>query len=130
MPYINVKIAKNLTTEQQSAIFSQTTSLMHEVMKKRREVTVVEITETSPGLWSVNGKPLNNNQPIAAYVDIKITENSNTEEEIAEIIFQTMEMLKQSVGLVQTACYVVVDQIPANAWGYDGITQESRARGA
>jgi phenylpyruvate tautomerase PptA (4-oxalocrotonate tautomerase family) len=36
-------------------------------------------------------------------------------------------MLKESVGVVQEACYVVIDDIPADSWGYDGKTQAQRA---
>jgi phenylpyruvate tautomerase PptA (4-oxalocrotonate tautomerase family) len=36
-------------------------------------------------------------------------------------------MLKESVAVIQEACYVVIDEIPANSWGNDDKTQATRA---
>jgi len=44
------------------------------------------------------------------------------------MIYQTVKMLKDVAGTVQEACYVVIHDIPANSWGYNGKTQEERAR--
>ena len=100
---------------------------MNTVMGKRPEVAVVHIQESESQQWSVNSVPITVKDPIAAYVDIKITNGTNTSEEKAEIISQTIKMLQDIVGNTQEACYVVIDDIPANSWGYNGKTQAARA---
>ncbi|MEN8250447.1 MAG: tautomerase family protein, partial [Bacteroidota bacterium] len=65
--------------------------------------------------------------PCGVYVDIKVTEGTNTEEQKSDMIEKTVSMLKEVVGVVQEACYVVIDDIPAHSWGYNGKTQASRA---
>ena len=126
MPYINIRLGNNLNNEQRKQLYEETTSLMNTVMGKRREVTV-HIQESRPQQWSTNAIPLTNKEPIGAYVDIKVTDGTNTSEEKAEMISQTAKMLKNVVGIIQEACYVVIDDIPADAWGYNGKTQAARA---
>jgi len=127
MPYINIRLGTTLEDAQRKQLQEQTTSLMNTVMGKRREVTVVHIDESDPGQWSENACSLLADNPVGAYVDIKVTDGTNTPEEKSEMIFRTVEMLKDVVGAVQEACYVVIDDVPANSWGYNGKTQAARA---
>jgi len=100
---------------------------MNTVMGKRPEVTVVHIQESEPHLWAVNASALGTDDPVGAYVDIKVTEGTNTPEEKAEMLSETVKMLQEIAGVIQEACYVVIDDIPANSWGYNGKTQAQRA---
>lgn len=127
MPYINIRLGTNLNDEQRIQLFEQTTSLMNTVMRKRREVTVVHIQESESQQWSTNSIPLTAKSPVGAYVDIKVTDGTNTVEEKAEMVSQTVNMLKDVVGTIQEACYVVIDDLPADSWGYNGKTQAARA---
>lgn len=127
MPYINIRLGTPLDNEQKGQLYKKTTSLMNALMGKRREVTVVHIQEDAPQQWATNAIPLEIEGPTGAYVDIKVTEGTNTPEEKAEMISQTVKMLKDVVGTVNEACYVVIDDIPANSWGYNGKTQATRA---
>ena len=127
MPYINIRLGSPLNTSQQKQLYAQTTSLMSSIMGKHAKVTVVHIQQSEPQFWSANGSVLEAHDPVGAYVDIKVTEGTNTAEEKAEMISQTVKMLKDIVGAVQEACYVVIDDVPADSWGYDGKTQAQRA---
>ena len=127
MPYINIRLGKNLDIEQRKQLFERTTSLMNTVMGKRREVTVVHIQESEAQQWSTNAIPLMVKDAIGVYVDIKVTDGTNTSEEKGEMISQTVKMLQDVVGIIQEACYVVIDDIPADSWGYNGKTQAVRA---
>ena len=127
MPYINIRLGKDLDATQQQQLFSRTTSLMKNVMGKRAEVTVVHIQESEPHLWSTHATALTNEDPVGAYVDIKVTEGTNTSEEKAEMLSQTVKMLRETLGVIQEACYVVIDDIPADSWGYNGKSQALRA---
>lgn len=127
MPYINIRLGNKLNSEQRKQLYEQATSLMHTVMRKRREVTVVHIQESEPQQWSTNSNSLTAKSPIGAYVEMKVTEGTNSVEEKAEMISQTVKMLRNVAGIIQEACYVVIDDIPADSWGYNGITQATRA---
>ena len=127
MPYINIRIGKELDPSQQQQLYTRTTSLMKSVMGKRAEVTVVHLQESEPHLWSTHATVLTSKDPVGAYVDIKVTEGTNTPEEKAEMLSQIVKMLQETVGVIQQACYVVIDDIPADSWGYDGKSQAMRA---
>lgn len=127
MPYINIRLGKNLDNEQRIQLFEQTTTLMNTVMRKRRKVTVVHIQESEPQQWSTNSIPLSAESTVGAYVDIKVTDGTNTVDEKAEMVSQTVKMLNDVVGIMQEACYVVIDDLPADSWGYNGKTQAARA---
>ncbi len=126
VPYINIRLGGKLANEQREQLFETTTSLMNTVMGKRREVTVVHVQESEPQQWSTNAIQLTANDPISAYVDVKVTDGTNTAEEKSEMIAQTVKMLQDVVGTIQEACYVVIDEIAAESWGYDGKTQAAR----
>jgi len=127
MPYINIRLGTTLDSAQKKQLYQKTTSLMNTVMGKRPEVTVVHIQESAPNLWAANASVLTTKDPVGAYVDIKVTEGTNSPEEKAEMLSQTVKMLQEIVGVVQEACYVVIDDIPANSWGYNGKSQAARA---
>lgn len=127
MPYINIRLGATLDSAQRNQLYQKTTFLMNTIMGKRPEVTVVHIQETDPHLWATNASALTDEDPVGAYVDIKVTEGTNTPEEKAEMLSQTIKMLQDVVGTIQEACYVVIDDIPANSWGYNGKTQAVRA---
>jgi 4-oxalocrotonate tautomerase len=127
MPYINIRLGKTLDNGQRKQLFKITTSLMNTVMKKNPEVTVVQVQESDPQQWSVNANQLTALEPTGAYVEIKVTDQSNTREEKAKMISETAKMLQDVAGIVQKACYVVIDDISADSWGYNGKTQAARA---
>ncbi len=127
MPYINIRLGRNLDQEQRNLLYEKTTSLMNTVMRKRPEVAVVHIQESESQQWSVNSTSIAAKDPVAAYVDIKVTDGTNSPSEKAEMISQTVKMLQDVVGIIQEACYVVIDDIPADSWGYNGKTQAERA---
>lgn len=126
MPYINIRLGTTVTSRQQQQLQVQTTSLMHTIMGKRQEVTVVHIQESTADQWSTNSMTLNQEDPVSAYVEIKVTQGTNTADEKSAMIAATVNMLKEVMGTIQEACYVVIDEIPANSWGYDGKTQAER----
>ena len=127
MPYINIRVATQLSQAQKTVLFETTTGLMNRTMGKRREVTVVHIDESGPQQWSTNGKTLQADSPVGAYIDVKITQGTNSDTEKAELIAKLVQMLGENLGTIQEACYVVVDEIAATSWGYNGKTQAARA---
>ena len=126
MPYINIRLGTTLKTSQHEHIHAKATSLISSLMGKRSEVTVVHIQESDSQFWSTNASSLKPNDPISAYVNIKITSGTNSAKEKALMISETVKMLKDCIGVVQEACYVTIDEIPADSWGYDGKTQADR----
>ncbi|MCW5698788.1 MAG: tautomerase family protein [Rhodospirillales bacterium] len=127
MPYINIAVAgAPLTKAQKQSLFDETTDLMAKVMGKNPTLTSVRIDEYPPENWAIGKTPVSPRNETAAHMDIKITAGTNTEDEKATMIESAMTMLKRVVDAVPVATYVIVHELDAGSWGYDGRTQADR----
>ena len=61
-------------------------------------------------------------------MDIKVTAGTNTDAEKAEMIGLGMAMLSEVVGPAPEASYIVIHDLDAGVWGYNGRTQKARAQ--
>ena len=129
MPFINIAVANTgLSKTQKQSLFSETTRLMSEVMHKDPSLTAVRIDEFPAENWAIAGKPMASDGRAAVHMDIKVTAGTNTDAEKAEMIERSMAMLKENAGTTHDASYVVIHDLDAGAWGYDGRTQKARAQ--
>ena len=128
MPFISIKIAgPTLTPEQIKMLQMQTTALMAEVLHKKAELTAVSIEQGPATGWSVGAKAV----PVAAHLEAAITAGTNSADEKARFIAEAARMLKSVLSAeLSLATYVVLQDIPADSWGYDGLTQAARRYGA
>lgn len=130
MPFINISLSgSELSHDQKKQLFHQTTELMHEVMHKKKELTSVRIQLSESCDWAIGSRLMNEGKERAVYMDIKVTEGTNTAAEKSEMIKQSILMLKHVVGPIAAASYVVIHDIAGDSWGYDGLTQQARAQG-
>lgn len=129
MPFINISVAgPELSDAQKQRLFDETTRLMKDVMNKNSELTSVRIDQFPGGNWAVGGTPTHVRGEVGAHMDIKVTAGTNTEDEKADMIRHGMTMLKDVVGSVPEASYIVIHELDARDWGYDGRTQQARAQ--
>ncbi|MDR6815300.1 4-oxalocrotonate tautomerase [Neorhizobium sp. 2083] len=123
MPFVHVIIAgRSIKPQARQRLQQETTTLMHTIMRKRREVTAVLVEEVDLAGWTVGGEPLE----VAAYVEANVTLGTNTAEEKERFIQAMDALLKESLGEMPPATYVIVREVEADAWGFDGVTQEYR----
>ncbi|WP_197430613.1 tautomerase family protein, partial [Methylobacterium sp. CCH5-D2] len=74
--------------------------------------------------WTVGGAAVG----CGAHLDAKITRGTNSAEEKARFIAAAHALLAEVLGPdLPLATYVVVDEVPGEAWGYAGLTQAHRA---
>jgi 4-oxalocrotonate tautomerase len=128
MPYLNVRLGgEPLDEESKRALLLRLTDLMETVMGKDRQVTVVSIDESPGRRWAAGGRALAAAARMAQ-VDVRITRGTNDADDkqrlIGHITAALMEIAGDSVGPI----YVVIDEVPADAWGYDGLSQAERKR--
>jgi 4-oxalocrotonate tautomerase len=129
MPFVNIKIAgPNLSPEQLHRLHAGVTALMADVMHKKAELTAVLVEQVPAHSWAIGG----NNVRAAAHLDVKVTEGTNTAVEKARFIGEAMQLLKNVLGAeeLHPATYVAIDEVAADAWGYDGRTQDARRHAA
>ncbi|CAO4144906.1 hypothetical protein LPLAFNJD_LOCUS1810 [Methylorubrum aminovorans] len=99
------------------------TALMAEVLGKRADLTAVLVEAAPAGGWSVGGAAV----APAAHVEARMTQGTNTAEEKAQFVAAAHDLLVRTLpGPLPLATYVVVQEVPADAWGYGGLTQAAR----
>jgi 4-oxalocrotonate tautomerase len=130
MPYIAITIAgQSLDQEQTKTLIAETTRLMHELMGKRVDVTSVRIEQTSGHSWGIGGTLVGEGGLAAAHMDIKVTSGTNTAEEKAAMVAAGYQLMQDVLGAVHEACYVIIHELPADAWGFAAQTQAARSAG-
>lgn len=126
MPTLVLKLVPLQNPERYRRLASALTDLTVRLLGKRREVTAVVIDDIPCARWHVGGEPVE--QP-TALLEISITQGTNTEEEKAAFIAGAFAELQRQLvgdGVLATASYVVVRELPAADWGYGGRTQKAR----
>jgi 4-oxalocrotonate tautomerase len=128
MPFVRITTRPALPADARVQLAKGTTRLMADVLGKRADLTSV-LVEEGGGTWTVGGiEP-----PRAAHLDALVTAGTNTEAEKATFLAQAMALLTEAAGALPEATYVVVREVPATDWGYDGLSQAFRksiAKGA
>jgi len=124
MPFVRMTVSgPALAPEQVSRLQTEMTELMASILGKQADLTSVLVEQVAIAGWAIGGTPAK----LAVHVDATITAGTNSPEQKARFIEKTMKLLKSVVGRdLHPATYVVVTEVPANSWGYDGRTQESR----
>jgi 4-oxalocrotonate tautomerase len=124
MPFVRITISgPALAPEQVSRFQTEMTELMAATLGKRADLTSVLVEQPAAASWAIGGTPAK----VAAHVEATITAGTNLSEEKARFIEKSMRLLRSVLGSeLNPATYVVVNEVSANSWGYDGRTQESR----
>lgn len=124
MPFIRITaLGPTLATEQLSRLGNGITALMAGVLGKQAALTSVLVEQPPAAGWFIGGEPAE----IAVHIDATITAGTNSAKEKAEFVERTMKLIRAVIGYeLSPATYVVIHEIPAQSWGYDGRTQESR----
>ena len=126
MPYLKLKLSAAESVETTEKIAVVLTELTADILKKKRELTAVEIEFISPQRWFIGGVSLQEQNATSFYLDIKVTEGTNTKDEKARYVGQVFSSIESIIGPLATASYVVIEEVNADAWGYQGQTQEFR----
>lgn len=123
MPTLNLRITPLLNPPIYAALAEQLTALTARVLHKRSEVTVVMIDDLPAARFCVAGQA--SLQPMAC-LEINITQDTNSASEKQQFVSEAHALLRRLLGRLHEASYVIVRELPAGDWGYDGLTQQMR----
>lgn len=121
MPYINVKLNVKESDDLREKILTKVLENTTAILNKKAEVTSVLVEFVSQKNWHVGSKNV-----ATVYLDIKITQGTNTKEQKAFYIKKSYEDFCAILGKISPASYIVIDEINADSWGFEGLTQEYR----
>ena len=126
MPYLNVKLSGVASDETSKLVAEKLTHLTAELLHKKKELTSVAVEFLSRDSWFIGGRSLTSRAEQSFFLEIKVTEETNTKDEKAQFVDQAFQAIEGIVGALASASYVVIHEVPADAWGYQGQTQEYR----
>lgn len=126
MPYLNVKLSVAPSAELAKKVAETLSTHTSEVLGKKPEVTSIAVEFVEPAQWFVGGRPVGEHATATFYLDVKITEGTNTKAEKADYIARVFDAMQSIMGPLTPASYIVIDEVRADAWGFEGRTQEYR----
>ena len=126
MPILNVKISGAPNPDASKKITSLLVESTAAILGKQRDVTAVAIDYVTEDQWFVGGSTLSAQGKKTFYFDVKITEGTNTKDEIAQYIQQVFKGFEEILGELHPESYIYVQEVRGYAYGYGGLTQEHR----
>lgn len=126
MPYLNVRISIPESSDTADKIVAVLMKHTSEVLGKKPDVTSIEVDFVAPDLWFVGAVRMSDQKAVTFYLDVKVTEGTNTKAEKAKYIGNVFSDFEALLGPVTAASYIVIHDVRADAWGFEGRTQERR----
>lgn len=115
-----------LTERRRSRLFTGLAQRMSELLGKRAELTVVPITQSPSEHWTLGGQALQR-PGWCASLTVHITAGTNTPKEQSQFLASAFALLEATLAAPpQAPVYILFNEIEAQRWGYDGLSQLSR----
>lgn len=127
MPYISVQLSSPTDPMTADNLAKGITHILSNDLGKKEELTAVNITYSSSSQWYIGNRSLDTRHEQSAYVDIKISESTNSKAEIKTAIAKLYELLNDQLGNLSEVSYITIDEVNQTNWGYGGKTQHERA---
>jgi len=126
MPAINLKVSGQENPDLARELVMTISSLTKEILNKKPEVTVVTVSFIPDYLWFVNSESLAELKKNSFFVTIKISDSTNLKDDKAKFIEAVHNSLAKLIGNIHPVSYVAIEEMKADAYGYEGLTIEYR----
>lgn len=126
MPYLDIRIASPCLPETVAKFATRMTDLTAELLAKRRDLTSASVQCIAPGHWYVGGAALSDSGGTTFFVEVNVTAGTNDARQKEAFIAAAFTAAEGILGKLDAASYVIVREVPADAWGYQGRTQAQR----
>ena len=127
MPLITVTVSTpHLKMLPKADIAAEVSRLSATLLHKDPKVTAVIVSRVSPDDWFVAGQSLSDAWLAGFWLDIHVTEGTNTKDDKAAFIAAVYELMEKLLGPLHAESYAHVHEVRGDAYGYGGLTQERR----
>jgi 4-oxalocrotonate tautomerase len=126
MPFLNVLVAASASPDLTAKIAASLQQLTRLHLKKDPALMAIAVQYVAPEQWFVGGSSLAAQAKASFWLDIKVTDATNTKAEMAGYIAAVYSAFGDLLGPLHHESYVLVHPVPASAYGYGGQTQERR----
>lgn len=127
MPILNVTLSTPPDAAQSARIAATLTRLTGEILQKDAALTAVAVAHVAPLHWFVGGETLASQRKASFFLDILITDETNTATQKAAYIGAVFSAMGELLGELHEVSYIHIHDARAAAWGYGGLTQQFRA---
>lgn len=126
MPMITVDLAAEPDPGLADRVQESVTRLTAEILGKDPGVTAVAVRFVPRRFWFVAGRSTESLGQAAFFLDVRVTDGTNTKDEKAAYVARAFAALAELLGGAHLESYVHVDDARADGYGYGGRTQERR----
>jgi len=127
MPMITIRYATPRSAPSlKGAVARVASELAAGVLHKDPKVTAVLVEAADPADWFCGGTSLAQSGLAAFWLDIRITDGTNTKDEKAAFVAAVFKRMGELLGPLHEESYVHAHDARADAYGFGGVTQERR----
>ena len=127
MPLITVTVSTpHQKVLDKPTVAAEVSRLSTTILGKDPGVTAIIVTRVPSDDWFCGGKSLTEAWLASFWLDIHITDGTNTRDEKAAFIAAAYESMAQLLGPLHEESYVHVHDVRGDAYGFGGLTQERR----
>ncbi|WP_426442555.1 tautomerase family protein [Bradyrhizobium genosp. P] len=96
------------------------------ILHKDPKVTAVIVKSADAADWFAGGKSLAEQKLASYWLDIHVTEGTNTKDEKGAYLAALFQRIENLLGPLHNETYAHVDEVKGDAYGFGGLTQERR----
>ena len=127
MPLITVTLSSpHPKMPAKGAVAAEVSRLSSTILHKDPKVTAIIVTTVPPEDWFCGGQSLAEQKLASVWLDIHITDGTNTKDEKAAFIAETYAAFGRLLGPLHEESYVHVHDVRDDAYGFGGLTQGRR----
>ncbi|MHC2438571.1 tautomerase family protein [Bradyrhizobium sp. USDA 4451] len=127
MPLITVTYATSRPSPSlKSDIAAAVSELTAKILHKDPQVTAIIVKAADAADWFAGGKSLAEQGLASYWLDIHVSEGTNTKDEKAAYLAALFKRMGELLGPLHTESYAHVDEVKGDAYGFGGLTQERR----
>ncbi len=127
MPLITVTYSSPKSSPSLKAYIACAVSeITAEILHKDPKVTAIIVKSVDANDWFAGGKSLAEQKLASFWLDVHITEGTNTKDEKAAYLAAMFKRMGDLFGPLHSETYLHVDEVRGDAYGFGGLTQERR----
>lgn len=126
MPIITVNVTGKADPALSQRIATGVSELTAKHLRKDPTITAVVVSYVDPAHWFAGGRSLADQGANSFWLDIKVVDGTNTKQEMASYLEAVFAGFQQLLGNVHSESYILVHEVSAAAYGFEGKTQEFR----
>ena len=127
MPLITVQYSSTKDVPPSKAeIAAAVSELSFNILHKDPKVTAIIVQAVEASDWFAGGRSLAEQKLSSVWLDIHITDGTNSKDEKADYIAAVYKRMEELLGPLHRESYIHVHDVRADAYGFGGLTQERR----